>query len=73
MPRSIIPEAQNQNSIQEAAASEKPSGVPAILTASEIKNSSVIGKTWGATTCPSTLTSPLGPKHIWNTRRTLNP
>lgn len=41
MPRSIIPEAQsqaqNQNSIQEAVASEKSKGEPAILTASEIK------------------------------------
>ena len=37
MPSIIIPEAQNQNSIQEAVASEKPKGEPAILTASEIK------------------------------------
>jgi len=41
MPRSIIPEAQSQaqdqNSIQEAAAIEKPKGETAILTASEIK------------------------------------
>ena len=59
MPRSIIPEAQSQaqdqNSIQEAAAIEKPKGETAILTASEI------------------LTLLLVPKHIWNTRRTLNP